>query len=77
LVYNSVDISWRKDRVFVSEVFRNEEIGLEQMDEDMHGVFFRNTERGKFNSSQMRFRPVLRARLDSLTTGSRPLASGD
>jgi hypothetical protein len=32
-VSNSGDISWHKGRVFVSEVFRYEEIGLEQMDE--------------------------------------------
>jgi hypothetical protein len=60
-VNNSGDISWHKGRVFVSEVFRNEEIGLEQMDEDVHRVFFCNTELGEFNSSEMRFRPALRA----------------
>src|SRR5271156_1896596 len=57
---NSGDISWHKGRVFVSEVFRNEEIGLEQMDEDVHRVCFCNTELGEFNSSDMRFRPALR-----------------
>ena len=46
-VNNSGDISWHKGRVFVSEVFRNEEIGLEQMDEDVHRVFFCNTESGR------------------------------
>src|SRR5580698_2289162 len=60
-VNNSGDISWHKSRVFVSEVFRNEEIGLEQMDEDVHRVFFCNTELGEFNSSEMRFRPAIRA----------------
>jgi hypothetical protein len=60
-VNNSGDISWHKGRVFVSEVFRNEEIGLEQMDEDVHRVFFCNTELGEFNSSEMRFRPAIRA----------------
>jgi hypothetical protein len=59
-VNNSGDISWHKGRVFVSEVFCNEEIGLEQMDEDVHSVFFCNTELGEFNTSEMRFRPVLR-----------------
>jgi hypothetical protein len=34
---------------------------LEQMDEDVHRVFFRDTELGEFNSSDMRFRPALRA----------------
>jgi len=56
-VNNSGDISWHKGRVFVSEVFRNEEIELEQMDEDVHRVFFCNTELGEFNSAEMRFRP--------------------
>src|ERR1700723_2912223 len=59
-VNNSGDISWHKGRVFVSEVFRNEEIGLEQMDEDVPRVFFCNTELGEFNSADMRFRPALR-----------------
>jgi hypothetical protein len=30
-----------KSPVFVSEVFRKEEIGLEQMDENVRRVFFR------------------------------------
>ena len=48
----SGDISWHKGRVFVSEVFRNEEIGLEQMDEEVHRVFFCNTELGEFKHLQ-------------------------
>jgi hypothetical protein len=36
------------------------DIGPEQMDEDVHRVFFHNTELGEFNSADMRFRPVLR-----------------
>ena len=59
-VNNSGDISWHKGRVFVSEVFRNEEIGLEQMDDEVHRVLFGNAELGEFNSSEMRFRPALR-----------------
>ena len=45
-------MSWRKGRVFISEVFRSEKIGLEQMDEDVHRVFFCKTELGEFNSSE-------------------------
>ena len=60
-VNNSGDISWHKGRVFVSEVLRNEEIGLEQMDEEVHRVVFHNTELGEFNSAEMRFRAVTRA----------------
>ncbi len=59
-VNNSGDISWHKGRVFISEVFRNEEIGLEQIDENMYRVCFCNTELGEFNSSEMRFRPAIR-----------------
>jgi hypothetical protein len=35
-------------------------IGLEQMDEDVHRVFFCSTELGEFNSAEMRFRPAIR-----------------
>jgi hypothetical protein len=59
-VNNSGDISWHKGRVFVSEVFRNEEIGLEQMDEDVHRVFFCDIGLGEFNTAEMRFRPAVR-----------------
>ena len=57
----SGDISWHKGRVFISEVFRNEDLGFEQMEEDLYRVTFHNTELGEFNSFEMRFRPVLRA----------------
>lgn len=60
-VNNSGDISWHKGRAFISEVLRNEEIGFEQMDEDVYRVFFCNIELGEFNSSELRFRPAIRA----------------
>jgi hypothetical protein len=44
-----------KGLVFVSEVFHNEEIGLEQMGGKMHRVFFSNTKLGEFNCAEMRF----------------------
>ena len=34
-VNNNGDMSWLHGRVFVSEVLRNEEIGLEQMDDTL------------------------------------------
>ena len=43
-------------------MFRNEEIGLGQMDEEVHRVFFCKTELCEFNSSEMGFRPAIRAR---------------
>jgi hypothetical protein len=44
---------------FISEVFRNEEIGFEPIEEDVYRVLFYSTELGEFNSSEMRFRPAL------------------
>lgn len=41
-------------------MLRNEEIGLEQMDEGVHRVFFHNTELGEFNSAELRIRPAIR-----------------
>jgi hypothetical protein len=46
--------------VFVSEVLRNEEVGLEQMDDDAYRVFFRTTELGVFSSAEKRFRAAAR-----------------
>ena len=60
-VNNSGDVSWHKGRVFISEVFRNEDIAFEQIEEDLYRVVFYSTELGEFNSSEMRFRPALRA----------------
>jgi hypothetical protein len=60
-VVNSGDLSRHKGRVLVSEVFRNEETGVGQMDGDLRRVFFCNPELGEFNSSEKRFRPAIRA----------------
>jgi transposase InsO family protein len=57
-VNNSGDISWQKDRVFISEVFRFEELGLEEVEEDFYKVFFREVEIGEFDVEALRFRPV-------------------
>jgi len=57
-VNNSGDISWHKGRVFVSEVFRFETIGFEQVDEDFYKVYFRDVEIGEFDADALRFRPV-------------------
>lgn len=40
---------------------QQKKFGLEQMDEEVHRVFFCNTELCEFNSAEMRFRPALRA----------------
>ena len=59
-VNNSGDISWHKDRVFISEVFRFEEIGFEQARDAFYKVFFRTIEIGEFDVEALRFRPVRR-----------------
>jgi hypothetical protein len=57
-VNNSGDIIWHKDRVFISDVFRFEDLGFEQVAEDFYKVFFRNIEIGEFDVEALRFRPV-------------------
>ena len=57
-VNNSGDIGWHKGRVFISEVFRFEELGFEEVQEDFYKVFFRDIEIGEFEVEALRFRPV-------------------
>jgi hypothetical protein len=60
-VNNSGDISWHKDRVFISEVFRFEELGFEMVRQGFYRVFFRDLEIGEFNVEELRFRTARRA----------------
>jgi hypothetical protein len=48
-VNNSGDISWHKGRVFMSEVFRLEVLGFEQVEEGFYKVYFRDVEIGEFD----------------------------
>ena len=57
-VNNSGDISWHKGRVFISEVFRFEVVGFEQVYEGFYKVYFRDVEIGEFDAEALRFRPV-------------------
>jgi hypothetical protein len=57
-VNNSGEISWHKGRVFISEVFRFEILGLEQVEEHSYKVYFRDVEIGEFDAEELRFRPV-------------------
>jgi len=57
-VNNSGDISWHKDRVFISEVFRFEEVGLEEVEDRIYKVFFREVEIGELDVEALRFRPA-------------------
>jgi len=50
--------AWHKDRVFISEVFRFEILGFEQVQEDFYKVYFRDLEIGEFDAEALRFRPV-------------------
>jgi hypothetical protein len=59
-VNNSGDISWHKNRVFISEVFRFEELGVELITPGLYRVFFRDMEIGEFSSEEMRFRAARR-----------------
>jgi hypothetical protein len=59
-VNDAGDISWHKSRVFISEVFRGEDIGLEKVEENLYRIYFCNLEIGEFDVSDLRFRPGLR-----------------
>jgi hypothetical protein len=52
-VNNSGDISWHKNRIFISEVFRFEELGVELITPGLYRVFFRNMEIGELNSEEL------------------------
>jgi transposase InsO family protein len=60
-VNNSGDISWHKNRVFISEVFRFEELAFELITPGLYRVFFRDMEIGELNSEELRFRAARRA----------------
>jgi hypothetical protein len=57
-VATSGDISWHKDRVFISQVFSFEDLGFEEMDEEIFRVYFREIELGELDVTELRFRPV-------------------
>jgi hypothetical protein len=48
-VNNSGDISWHKNRVFISEIFRFEELAFELITPWFYRVFFRDMEIGELN----------------------------
>jgi hypothetical protein len=59
-VNNSGDISWHKNRIFISEVFRFEELGFELVTPGFYRVFFRDMEIGELNAEELRFRAARR-----------------
>jgi hypothetical protein len=54
-VNNSGDISWHKN-IFISEVFRLEELAFEWITPAFYRVFFRDMEIGELNVEELRFR---------------------
>ena len=59
-VNNSGDISWHRTRIFISEVFRFEELGFESVTPGFYRVFFRDMEIGELNVEELRFRAARR-----------------
>ena len=57
-VNTSGDISSHKDRVFISQVFSFEDLGFEEMAEEIFRVYFREIEVGGLDVTELRFRPV-------------------
>jgi integrase-like protein len=55
------DISWHKNRVFISEVFRFEELAFESITPGVYRVFFRDMEIGELNAEELRLRSARRA----------------
>ncbi|NYF49949.1 hypothetical protein HDF12_000314 [Edaphobacter lichenicola] len=59
-VNNSCDIIWHKNRIFISEVFRFEELGFELITPAVYRVF-RDMAIGELNVEELRFRAARRA----------------
>ena len=59
-VNNSGDISWHKNRIFISEVFRFEELAFELITPGFYRVLFRDMEIGELNVEELRFRGARR-----------------
>ena len=53
---NSGDISWHKTRIFISEVFRFEELALELTTPGFYRVYFRELEVGELNAEELRLK---------------------
>lgn len=62
-VNNSGDISWHKTRIFISEVFRFEELALELVHPGLYRVYFRDLEIGELDAGELRFHAARRDRL--------------
>ena len=76
---NSGDISWHKNRVFISEVFRFEELAFELITPEFYRDYFRNMEIGELNAEELRLRAARRMVLvaDERTGLSSPSKDAD
>jgi hypothetical protein len=59
-VNNSGDISWHKNRIFISEVFHFGELAFELITPGFYRVVFRDIEIGELNVEELRFRTARR-----------------
>jgi len=59
-VKNDGDISWRKNRAFISKVFRFKVLAFELITPGFYRVFFRDMEIGECNVEDLRFRAARR-----------------
>lgn len=59
-VNNAGDISWHKNRIFISEVFRFEELAFDLSTPGFYRVYFRDLEIGELNAEELRFRSARR-----------------
>jgi hypothetical protein len=59
-VNNTGEISWHKNRIFISEIFRFEELGFELISQGFYRVYFRDLEIGELNAEELRFRSARR-----------------
>jgi Integrase core domain len=59
-VNNSGDISWHKNRIFISEVFRFEELAFELITPGLHRVFFRRPGDRRIQYGRASFRAARR-----------------
>jgi len=58
-VHDVLDIvSVRKRRIHNNAVFSFEDLGFEEMDEEIFRVYFREIELGELDVTELRFRPV-------------------
>jgi hypothetical protein len=57
---SSIEVSWHKNRIFISEVFRFEELGFELITPGYYKAFFHDMDIGELNAEELRFRAARR-----------------